>query len=49
NITLFFFLAIILSWIEIILFPIFSMAVLSVFKTIVSLLGIYFARKKQDF
>lgn len=49
NITLFFFLACILSWAEITLFPIFSIVIISVFKTIVGLLSMYIARKKEDF
>ena len=48
NISLFFFLGIIISWGELLLFPIFTMVAVSVFKTIICVLSIYFARKKQD-
>lgn len=49
NITLFFVLGIVISWIEVILFPTFSMAEVSVFKTIVCMIGIYVSRKKEDY
>lgn len=49
NITLFFFLACVISWAEVIIFPIFSIVIISVFKTIIALFGMYIARKKEDF
>lgn len=49
NISLFFFLAIIISWVEVLLFPLFTLVIVSVLKTIISIISIYTARKKEEF
>lgn len=48
NITLFGIIALFLCWIEVALFPSFSIVAISVFRTIISILIIYISRKIQD-
>ena len=49
NITIWFIFAILLSWAEVLIFPLYSIVSISVFKTVLSLFTLMIARKKQDF
>jgi len=49
NVTMWFVFAIILSWLEVLIFPSFSIVAISVFKTVISLFTMMISRKPKDF
>lgn len=48
NVTLFFVLGVFLSWAEVLIFPLYSMTSISVFKTVLCLMGLFVSYKRRD-